>query len=203
MISSRVQKIFSEIGDKAKLVAVSKGSGLNQIKQAKEAGVYAFAENRIDEAEEKIPFIDAEWHFIGTLQSNKIKRAVELFDVLQSVSSIKEARLIDSEAAKLGKRMKIMLQINLGADLKRQGVLKQELHGTIKEVKKLRNLELIGLMIMPPPGVDSVPYFKTARQIFDKYEFDYLSMGMSDDYQHALKEGSNLIRVGRAIFGER
>lgn len=208
------------------LVAVSKGQGLEKIEEAIAAGVQVLGENFVQEAKAKIEalrssgqalnpdIIGTAWHFVGHLQTNKAKQAVELFDLIHSVDSVKLARELARQAEKLGKRMPVLIQVNISQEATKFGVEKDEALVLIKEAAQLANLEVQGLMTIGPlfdePEM-SRPYYVALRHLRDemaasglvKADFKYLSMGMSLDYQVAIEEGANLVRVGTAIFGPR
>ena len=205
------------------LVAVSKGQGLEKIEEAVAAGVEVLGENFVQEAKAKIEALrssgqalklKASWHFVGHLQTNKAKQAVELFGLIHSVDSIKLARELARQAEKLGKRMPVLIQVNISQEATKFGVEKDEAVELIKEAAGLKGLEVQGLMTIGPlfdePEM-SRPYYVALRHLRDemaasglvKADLKYLSMGMSLDYQVAIEEGANLVRVGTAIFGPR
>jgi pyridoxal phosphate enzyme (YggS family) len=200
MISTNVHNFRTILGDAVKMVAVSKGRSIPEIRIAKEVGVRAFGENRIQEALPKIAAIkDTEWHFIGKLQSNKVAQAVEKFALIQSVDSVKLAEKINKAAGELGKKMDILLQINTAKD-NRQGFAINEFDSALKTISQLNNINVLGIMAIGPLKKDPRPCFNAAKNIFDKYKFRYLSMGMTDDWQRAVECGSNMVRIGRGIF---
>jgi pyridoxal phosphate enzyme (YggS family) len=203
------------------LVAVSKTVALARIREAIEAGVRAFGENRVQEAAAKIPELIAgaaarqvEWHLIGHLQSNKARRAVELFDVVQSVDSLKLAERLDNIAGEFGKRLPVFIEVNLGGEESKSGVAPSELFPLCERAGKLANLELKGLMAVPPFPDDpeeARPFFRRLRQMRDEARrsgiagewFNDLSMGMSHDFEVAIEEGATFVRIGTALFGPR
>lgn len=203
------------------LVAVSKTVAPDLIRQAIEAGIRTLGENRVQEAAGKIPVLadtvaahNAEWHLIGHLQSNKARRAVELFSAIQSVDSFKLAERLNSIAAELGKRLPVFIEANLGGEGSKEGATSHEVLPLCEQVAKLPALELKGLMTVPPflddPN-DVRPYFRRLRDLRDQArqggivgeEFKELSMGMSHDFEVAIEEGATLIRIGTALFGAR
>lgn len=209
---SSIQQIKSELdSNNVVLVAVTKSKDVSVIKNAYESGLRVFGESYIQEAEQKIQELgglEIEWHFIGHLQSNKSKTAVGLFDVIQSVDSLKLAGLIDKEADKIGKVQKIMLQINISGEESKFGIDKQELNQFLEKIKQLKNIKLTGLMAIASNDQEkSRQEFKEMKQLFDlhKDEFGlkFLSMGMTEDYKIAVEEGSNMVRLGRILFGKR
>jgi pyridoxal phosphate enzyme (YggS family) len=167
---------------------------------AKEVGVKAFAENKVQEALPKVAEIkDVDWHFIGKLQSNKVKKAVECFRMIQSVDSIKLAEKIDKSAAELVKKMEILLQVNFSND-ERQGFSEKEIGKAVERVKELLNIDLQGIMMVAPLKKEPELYFLKAKKLFDKHNFKYLSMGMTEDWKPAIKCGANMVRIGRGVF---
>ncbi|MEP7340106.1 MAG: YggS family pyridoxal phosphate-dependent enzyme [Acidobacteriota bacterium] len=203
------------------LVAVSKTVEPARIRQAIEAGVRTLGENRIQEAASKIPALEdvvkennVEWHLIGHLQSNKARRAVELFSAIQSVDSFKLAARLDAIAGEVGKRLPVFLEVNLGGEEAKAGVAPGEVLPLCEQVSRLFNLELKGLMAVPPFFDDAEaarPFFQRLRGLRDEAQqagivseqFVELSMGMSNDFEVAIEEGATLIRVGTALFGAR
>jgi pyridoxal phosphate enzyme (YggS family) len=226
MIKDNVEAVLREIYDAQKsvgripggvtLIAVSRTCTKQKILEAFEAGIKNFGENRIQEAKGKIESIDADirWHFIGHLQSNKAKLAVQLFDVIHSVDSARLADILDKHCeARNKKGLDIFIQINIGEEKTKSGVKEEELIDVVKEVVQLNNLNLVGLMVIPPYSKDKEvtrKYYKKMRLLKDEVNsklgrdvIKELSMGMSDDYDVAVEEGATFVRVGTAIFGER
>jgi pyridoxal phosphate enzyme (YggS family) len=198
-----------------KILAVSKTFPPDVVEAAAEAGQLLFGENRIQEAIAKIPNVRKKglvWHMIGHLQSNKARRAVELFDVIQTLDSEKIARKISSYSADMGKRMKVMIQVNIGEETQKSGFPSAEINEVISMVSSLPNLDLLGLMSIPPffeNPEETRPYFNEMFQLMadiNRYRSEplrELSMGMSADYRIAIEEGSTMVRIGTAIFGPR
>ncbi len=229
MISENITIVLQNISNAAKktgradtaitLIAVSKTFPAENIIEASRVGQKHFGENRIQESKEKIPLVNAEvdakavWHFIGHLQSNKAKIAVQLFDVIHSVDSIKLARALDRHCGDLKKTLDIFLQVNVGREKVKNGVTPEEAPGAVKEIKQLKNIKLIGLMTIPPFSTDTENtrgFYKKLRELKESINAELgtntlteLSMGMSNDYEVAIQEGATYIRVGSAIFGER
>jgi pyridoxal phosphate enzyme (YggS family) len=196
------------------LVGVSKTFGPDAIRLAIEAGIRDLGENRVQELREKIGDVgrDARWHMIGHLQSNKAKDAVHLFDVVQSVDRMSLAEKLDREAAEAGRTLEVLVQVNIGAEPQKSGVEIAGAPALVRAVLGLPNLSLRGLMTIPPIDDDQRTrrYFRALRELRDSIEGDIapvrlpeLSMGMTDDFEVAIEEGSTMVRVGRAIFGER
>ena len=195
------------------LVAVTKNHGADLMLEAIHAGVTDIGENRVQEAAEKFQTLDRKVtrHLIGHLQTNKVKAAVKLFDVIHSVDSEHLAAALDKAAAQLGKIQDVLIQVNLARESQKSGVLLEDFDSLIKFVDATKNLRLRGLMMIAPnfPDVeDCRPLFKQMRKLFDELkisrkDFDFLSMGMTHDYKIAVEEGANVVRVGTAIFGIR
>lgn len=223
----RIQKIEQQIRDAAekagrnaqeiRLVAVSKIKPASMVKEAIIAGQTLFGENYIQEAVAKVEEIggdEAQWHFIGHLQSKKSKYAVGVFDLIHSVDSLKLATEIDKQAAKKGVVQNILIQVNTSGEESKSGTTDETVIALIREVAALKHIAVKGLMTMPaffddPEGAR--PYFRQLRLIkerinalaIDGVEMRELSMGMSGDFEVAIEEGATLVRVGTAIFGAR
>ena len=198
-----------------KLMAVSKKFPVHQIRTALTTGQKLFGENRIQEAEDKILELanpDVEWHLIGPLQSNKAARAVELFDVIQTLDRTKIAKKVNELALKSGKVMKVFIEANIGEEPQKHGVPPNQICEIVRLVDTMKGLDLLGLMAIPPYHSNpecSRPYFRKLAQALNKINcwrdkpLKGLSMGMSHDYRIAIEEGSTLIRIGTAVFGTR
>lgn len=208
-IAENIKKL--EIPKNVVLIAVSKKKPVEFIEEAYNSGQKNFGENYIQEAIEKIKNLshlkDIKWHFIGHLQSNKAKIAAQYFHMIQCVDSKKIAKKIDNACAELNKKMPVLVEVNIGNEENKSGILKKNLEELLDFIASLKNLELKGLMCIPPANKDPIPYFKDMKRIYDKfkqmYELSILSMGMSGDYKSAINEGSNMVRIGTAIFGSR
>jgi PLP dependent protein len=200
--------------DDVTLVAVSKTVDLPRLEVAVAAGLTVLGENRVQEAESKAPFLaGARWHLIGPLQSNKARRAVEVFDVIESVDSVDLARRLDRIAAELGRSpLSVYVQVNVDRDEAKSGFLPETLEADLTALAELPNLRLLGLMtvgrLAGTPG-EARPTFVRLRELSGRLRGRAvglgagLSMGMSDDYTAAVEEGATVIRVGRALFGAR
>jgi PLP dependent protein len=201
-----------------KLIAVSKTHPVGTIREAIDAGCKVFGENKVQEAEEKVLEIgreSAEWHLIGHLQSNKARKAVQLFDVIQSLDSIELAERLERICIEEGReKLSVLIQVDLAGEETKSGVDENELSGLIEYLKDCARLELIGLMVLPPFFDDpetTRQYFVRLREIRDRLATenvfangrDELSMGMSHDFEVAIEEGATMVRVGTAIFGKR
>ena len=206
--------------DDVELVAVSKTVPAETIMEAFHLGQRQFGENRVQECREKRdalaalgPMPGAIWHMIGHLQTNKVKLAVDLFDIIQSVDSVRLARLLDADAAAAGKRLVVLLEVDFSRQPQRSGFSPEELQSAIGELIALPHLAVGGLMTVAPMGLDpdgTRGVFRHLRLLRDRLaagyptvEWRHLSMGMSDDYAMAIEEGATIVRIGRAIFGER
>ena len=200
-----------------RLIAVSKTMPAESIRQAYAAGLREFGENRVQEAAAKrkeLTDVDAVWHLIGHLQSNKARLACGLFDFIHSVDSLHLAERIDREAAALGRKMPVLIEVHLGEESSKFGVEEGELVRLAEHVGALPSLELRGLMTLPPFFDDPQqvrPFFRRLRELARRIEAQELagvsmrelSMGMSHDFEIAIEEGATIVRVGTAIFGER
>jgi len=227
-LSDRLENVRSRIGscaqrcnrspDDITLVAVSKTHPAEAIREAISLGLTDFGENRVQEAEGKIPIVGrdaARWHLIGHLQSNKARRAVELFDVIHSLDSGSLALRLDRMCGELNRAtMPVLIQVDLGHEATKTGVGEGELREVVTAVRGCHRLQLIGLMTLPPFFDKSEhvrPYFRRLRELRDELQTKRafgdrrgeLSMGMTHDFEIAIEEGATIVRVGTAIFGER
>ncbi len=203
--------------DDVRLVALSKTVPPERIRQAWEAGVRDFGENRVQEAAEKrghLADLPVTWHLVGHLQSNKARAAAELFEWIHSVNSFRLAQRLGKLAADSGKRVRILLEVNLGGEVTKSGVSEATLPELVAGVAQLHTLELCGLMTIPPFFADpeeARPCFRRLRELagemnsknLPNVHLTELSMGMSHDFEVAIAEGATMIRVGTAIFGAR
>lgn len=220
-LAANLNDIHRRIGDAAtragrdaseiKLVAVSKTHPPAVLRQAIDAGATVLGENKVQEAESKIVELGrdaAEWHLIGHLQSNKARKAVQLFDVIQSVDSLELAQRLERICGEEGRReLPVFIEVDLAGEETKAGIPETELSPLVDFLKKCEHLRLIGLMIVPPYEDDvenTRPFFKKLREIRDSLlPGGELSMGMSHDFETAIEEGATVVRVGTAIFGER
>jgi len=196
------------------LLAVTKTHPPEAVQAAVEAGQLFFGENKVQEAKAKIPNCPgkARWHFIGHLQSNKCRDAVELFEMIQSVDSLSLAQEINKRAEQAAKTMPILLEVNVAGEASKFGYKPEQLLADLKTINSLPRLEIHGLMAVPPFSPlpeKSRPYFQTLSQLKLQAEqmlgapLPHLSMGMSGDFEIAIEEGATIVRVGTALFGER
>ncbi|PIZ97854.1 YggS family pyridoxal phosphate-dependent enzyme [Candidatus Micrarchaeota archaeon CG_4_10_14_0_2_um_filter_49_7] len=195
------------------VVAACKGRTHEQIVQAIAAGIKIIGQNYVQEAEDVFPKVDlpADWHFIGHLQKNKVKRALKIFSCIQSVDSFALAEEIDRQAGVIGKTVSVLIEVNVGGEKSKFGVAPEKAQEVITQISPLKNVKVNGLMAMEPPSEnpeDARPYFKQMKQLFDgikksnipNVEMRFLSMGMSSSYRVAIEEGSNMVRLGRVLF---
>lgn len=219
-LKKRISEIAAQCGRKSrdiKLVAVSKRFPVEAIREAQKAGQTLFGENYLQEAQDKKGQLDekTQLHFIGHLQSNKAKIATKLFTMIETVDRIKLARILNKHLVERDKSLDILIQVNIGRDTRKSGVLPEDAEKLIAEAAELPQLRIQGLMTMPPftkNPENARPYFRNLRKLAEGLQsrnlfFDCnaieLSMGMTHDYQIAIEEGATLIRIGTAIFGER
>lgn len=225
-IAERWQRIDAAVGAAAaragreraqvRVIAASKTKSPEVIEEALAAGVTDFGENYVQEAEPKIAAIGARvrWHMIGHLQRNKASRAVELFDVVHTVHSAALGRALDRHASALGRVLPVLIEVNIAGEETKSGVTPAEAPGLVAALADCGALRVDGLMVMPPPGPSpeaARPHFRAARELLETLRaaapenapLGELSMGMSDDYTVAIEEGATLVRIGRALLGDR
>jgi len=200
--------------EKIKLVAVTKAAAIEQIKEAINAGVKIIGENKVQEAKEKYQILsaDIEWHLVGHLQTNKVKYAVEIFDLIHSVDSIKLAKEIDRRSLQFGKITNVLIEVNISGEKTKYGIKPEEVVPFLKEISEFPRVWIRGLMTIAPIVEDKEkarPYFRKLRELskeiksknIKNVKMDYLSMGMTEDFEIAIEEGANMVRIGRGIFG--
>ncbi len=215
MIADNVRALLAELPPRVELVAAAKGRTAAEVLEAIQAGVKAIGENYIQEAEAHAGAIGrrAAWHFIGSLQQNKVKTAARLCDMIETVDSLALAQAIDRQSAALGKVMTTLIEINSGREPQKSGVLPEDAEALLREMATLNNVRVAGLMTMGPrfgEPEDARPYFVATRRLFDSFgqiclpnvAMKYLSMGMTNSYRVAIQEGANIVRIGSKIFGE-
>ena len=216
MIKENVQKILKELPQGVELIAAAKTRTSEEISEAIEAGVKIIGENYLQESLDVFKIIGkrAKYHFIGHLQKNKIRKAVGMFDLIETVDSRETAEEIDKRCRQINKIMPVLIEINSGREKQKFGVFPEIAEELIKNVSSFKNIKVMGLMTMGPrfgDPEDSRPYFIETRKIFEKIkslnlpntEMKYLSMGMTNSYKVAIQEGANMVRIGTKIFGER
>lgn len=199
------------------LVAVSKMVQIDEVLKALASGIHCLGENRVQEAQSKkvaLAGLDFKYHLIGPLQTNKVKLAINTFDCIQTVDSLTLANRIDRLAAQQNKVVRVLIQVNIGREPQKSGVIEDQLEEFVQHIIKLEHIEIKGLMAIPPyfEKAESVrPYFCQMRNLFNQLnnlqisslKMNTLSMGMSNDFEIAIEEGATMVRVGSAIFGGR
>jgi pyridoxal phosphate enzyme (YggS family) len=215
-IAENVRQILAELPAGVKLVAAAKTRSPQEILEAIEAGITIIGENYVQEAGNAYRVVGnrVAWHFIGHLQRNKVKKAVELFDMIETVDSIEIAGEIDKKCQQIGKIMPVLVEINSGREAQKAGVQPENATELITGMATLNNIRVMGLMTMGTAkgGAEELrANFRETRRLFERLqsivqpnlEIKYLSMGMTDSYKIALEEGANIVRIGSKIFGER
>lgn len=220
-LRERIKRSCGPVNQQISLVVVIKGRTVEQIKEAIDAGITDIGENRVQEAVLKFEAIRPtpyaqriKWHMVGHLQGNKVKDAVGIFDLIQSVDSLRLAELINKEASKINKVQDILLEVKTSPEASKSGFGVAETVDAAKKISQFKNLRIKGLMTIAPLLDDpqkSRPYFKELRELKEEINsvlctlssVQILSMGMSDDFEAAIAEGSNMVRIGRAIFEDR
>lgn len=221
-VRQRISRTAIKVGrnpGEVKLIAVTKTVGIEHIKEAVEAGLMVFGENRVQEAQKKIAACGVwnaeskmQWHLIGPLQKNKAKYAVQLFDMIHSLDSTALAEELNKQAGKTGKIQEVLVEVKLSPEETKHGVSQNDLIALLKTVQHdMKNLKVRGLMTIPPFFEDpeeARPYFRKLRELRDQAQAEdfilpELSMGMSQDFEIAIEEGATLVRIGTALFGER
>ncbi len=215
-IAENARRVLHELPDGVHLVAAAKTRKPDEIVQVIQAGVKIIGENYVQEAEQTHQVVGnlAQWHFIGHLQKNKVKKAVEIFDMIETVDSLEIAEEINNRCAQSGKIMEILIEVNSDREHQKSGVFPENVVSLAQSIATLSNVRLVGLMTMGPQLGDpeeSRPYFIATRKVFEELksraipgiEMKYLSMGMTNSYRVALAEGANMVRLGTLLFGER
>ena len=215
-IIHRMKLAAERVGRKeesVKLVAVTKTIDVSRIKEAIESGITVIGENRVQEARDKYKEIgkEVQWHLIGHLQTNKVKYIFDIFSLIHSVDSLSLAEEIQRRGENKGLNTDILIEVNLSGEKTKFGVLPEKAIGLIKGISRFKNINIQGLMTIPPfseSPEDSRKYFKMLRILKDDVqkegiEMKELSMGMSGDFEVAIEEGATMVRIGTAIFGER
>jgi pyridoxal phosphate enzyme (YggS family) len=215
-IAENVRRILDELPEGVQLVAAAKARQPHEVREAIASGVRIIGENYMQEAElaRQAVGAGAQWHFIGHLQRNKVKKAVEFFDMIETVDSFEIAAEIDKRCASSGRVMPVLIEINSGRESQKAGVLPEDAGRLVARIAPLKNTRIVGLMTLGPltdRPEDTRAAFAETRRLFDRFkaldlpdvEMKYLSMGMTDSYRIAIEEGANIVRIGTAIFGER
>ena len=203
-----IKKEINNISSNVNIVAVSKTFNFETIEPLVKNGHLHFGENKVQEAVAKWSEIkksnkNLQLHMLGKLQTNKVKYAVPLFDYIHSLDNLKLAEKIDKLQNSINFRPKIFIQVNIGEEQQKSGVLIKDLENFIRDCKKNFDLDIIGLMCIPPNDNEPEKYFKELNRLNKKFNFTDLSMGMSSDYLNAIKYGSTFVRIGSRIFGNR
>ncbi len=217
IIKEKIKKAALKVNrnpEEIKLVAVTKTATIEQIKESICAGVKIIGENKVQEAKEKYQIItaDLEWHLVGHLQTNKAKYAVEIFDCIHSVDSIKLTKEIDKYSLQFGKITNILVEVNVSGEETKYGIKPEEVGPFIKDISEFSRIKVLGLMTIAPIAENKEevrPYFRKLRELskeiesrnIKNVEMKYLSMGMTEDFEVAIEEGANMVRIGRGIFG--
>jgi len=209
-LSLRIKEICGNIPPNVQILAATKSRSVKEIEQAISSGIKIIGENYVQEAKEKFSKLKSKCkiHLIGHLQSNKVKDAVEIFDMIQSVDSVKIAKEIDKRTKKV---MPILIEVNIGREKNKYGVLPENVSELIKEISSLKNIQVKGLMTMGPDFNEKeeyLPLFREMNKLFENLKkeripnvsMEILSMGMSDSYEIAISEGANMVRLGRVLF---
>lgn len=216
MIEENIRELLKELPSGVELVAAAKARTPEEVLRAAKAGIRIIGENYVQEALAAFKVVGrrVKWHFIGHLQRNKVKKAVEIIDMIETLDSLRLAEEIDKRCSKRGKIMPVLIEINSGREPQKFGLLPEETEDFIREISNFQNIRIKGLMTMGPFAGDpeeARPYFVETKKLFDKMknlnlpgvEMKNLSMGMTNSYQVALEEGANLVRIGTKIFGPR
>jgi len=217
IINEKIKKAALKVNrnsQEIKLVAVTKTATIEQIKEAIIAGVKIIGENKVQEAKEKYQILtaDIEWHLVGHLQTNKVKYAIEIFDCIHSVDSIKLAEEIDKRSLQFGKITNVLVEVNVSGEETKYGIKPEEVEPFLKEISEFSRIRVRGLMTIAPITEDKEevrPYFRKLRELskeiksknIKNVKMDCLSMGMTEDFEVAIEEGANMVRIGRGIFG--
>ena len=214
-IKNNIESLRRNIPNEVTLLAVSKTKPLNELEEAYNAGIRDFGENKVQELKDKFENFhkDVRWHFIGNLQTNKVKYLVGKTFLIHSLSSIKLLEVIEKEFGKKNIIADTLIQINIGREESKGGLLEEDLDTLIEAIEKCKFVKVKGIMAVIPKGNEESnrSYFKKVRDIFDSLKskefknikMEILSMGMTHDYHIAIEEGSNFIRIGEGIFGKR
>jgi len=210
IIKDKIKEIIikKQLKTNPKIIAVTKKFPEKSIIPLLDAGHEDFGENKVQEAEEKWSLLKKKYknvhlHMIGKLQSNKAKKAVQLFDYIHSLDSVKLANKLSFYEKELNKKNKIFIQVNIGEENQKSGVLLNNLSNFYNHCKNELSLNIVGLMCLPPENLNSEKYFKILKELSDDFVLNDLSMGMSSDYDLAVINGSTYLRIGTAIFGPR
>ncbi len=216
MIEENIKKILQELPPGVELIAAAKARTPEEIMRAAQAGIEIVGENYVQEALAAFNVVGhrVKWHFIGHLQRNKVKKAVEIFDMIETVDSPELSKEIDKRCNQRKRIMPVLIEINSGREKQKFGIFPEDAEDFVKEISRLKNIKIEGFMTMGPmfgDPEDARPYFVETKKLFDRIktlnlpglEMKYLSMGMTNSYQVAIEEGANIVRIGTKIFGPR
>ena len=216
MIKENVEHLLRELPEGVTLLAAAKERSADEISKAIRAGITIIGENYLQDALRVINKVKekAQWHFIGHLQTNKVKKAIDIFDLIESVDSLKLAKEIERCCMRRDKVMPVLIEVNSGEEDQKNGVAPMDVEKLAREISSLNYIKIMGLMTMGPRFGDpeqARPYFRKTREIFEQIrdlglpnvEMRWLSMGMTNSYKVAIEEQANLVRVGTKIFGQR
>jgi hypothetical protein len=216
LIEQNAKRLLKEMPPGVTLLAAAKTRSVEEVRAAYEAGIRYFGHNYVQEARMMLEKVDfkAKWHLIGHLQRNKAKDAVGLFDMVETLDSVRLAEELEKRCAAAGKKVEVLIEINSGAEEDKAGVLPQDLETLVEAVAELQHIQVVGLMTMGPltgEARESRPYFVKTRQLFEVLkrsnlpgvEMRVLSMGMSGSYRVAIDEGATMVRLGTVLFGPR
>lgn len=216
IIEDNTVEVLNSLPPGVMMVAAAKTRTPEEVEAVINAGVKIVGYNYLQEAERMRRIIGdkVKWHMIGHLQRNKVKKAILLFDMIETIDSVRLAETVDKQCALIGKKMPVLVEINSGREANKSGVMPEDVFELVKEISNLPQLQVQGLMTMGAgfgDPEDARPYFKTTKKIFDRLKEDkipnvemrYLSMGMSASYRVAIEEGANIVRIGTKLFGGR
>jgi pyridoxal phosphate enzyme (YggS family) len=216
MITENIQRLLRELPQGVELLAAAKERTAEEISEAIRAGIKIIGENYLQDAQKVHPDVKerANWHFIGHLQTKKVRKVVEMFDMVESVDSFKLAQEIERCCAARDKVMPVLIEVNSGKEEQKYGVNPEDVLELIDEISSYPHIKIMGLMTMGPRfgnPEEARPYFEKTRELFEQIKglyspnvvMKYLSMGMTNSYEVALEEGANLVRIGTKIFGDR
>ncbi len=216
LIKENIEKILKELPSGVELVAAGKTRTPEELREAISGGVKIIGENYVQEAKKAFSLIGhaVKWHFIGHLQKNKVKKAVEIFDMIETVDSVDLAREIDKRSQEAGVVMPVLIEVNSGREEQKSGIFPEKARELVETLSAFTGIKVMGLMTMGPfldKAEESRPYFAETKKTFDLIksagitgvEMRHLSMGMTASYSVAISEGANMVRIGTKIFGER
>ena len=215
-IKESVTEIRNSLPAGVLLVAAAKTRVPEEVEAAIDAGITTIGYNYLQEAEQMFEIIGnkVQWHMIGHLQRKKVKKAVELFDMIETIDSVRLAEEVNKRCAAINKIMPVLIEVNSGKELNKTGIFPEDVDELVNQISNLPNIHVQGLMTMGPvfgDPEDARPYFKATKLVFDRLnkektdntEMRYLSMGMSNSYKIAIEEGANIVRIGTKLFGTR